>query len=464
MNICGTSPIYTTVNAVVRNIDAVDVAATSVSCTNLTVDGEPVSTLLQNIGSSTAGTTVFNGTVQATTLTATGSLTFPSATTGTLALTDNLTQTGGSATLKGTTVDSLTTAGNVTMSGTSASLTQSGGSATASLKAVTCTTLAPSSTITQTGGSATLKATTVDSLTTAGNVTMSGASASLTQSGASATASLKALSCTTLSTTGAVTTAGDITQSAGTTHLKLTVVDSFTCIGNQNIGGTTTLAAINQTGVTTAALKDVTSTSLTTSGNITQSAGTTTLQDTTTTSLTTDTLSFTTLSSGSTVQRSVAATVTGSSTYLDFPSYAKKVTVCFADLDGSVTAQLLLQLGSSSAAVTSGYVGSMISAFYNQSPWSPNVTAVTTGVLVANDATAHSGVVTFYHLGSNYWVYEMNHYANASGWCGCGSGYVNLGATVAARVYIQSTSSGSYTTFTLNTSNSITGKLAIFYN
>ena len=327
------------------------------------------------------------------------------------------------------------------MSGASASLTQSGASATASLKA-----------------------TTVDSLTTAGNVTMSGASASLTQSGASATASLKALSCTTLSTTGAVTTAGDITQSAGTTHLKLTVVDSFTCIGNQNIGGTTTLAAINQTGVTTAALKDVTSTSLTTSGNITQSAGTTTLQDTTTTSLTTDTLSFTTLSSGSTVQRSVAATVTGSSTYLDFPSYAKKVTVCFADLDGSVTAQLLLQLGSSSAAVTSGYVGSMISAFYNQSPWSPNVTAVTTGVLVANDATAHSGVVTFYHLGSNYWVYEMNHYANASGWCGCGSGYVNLGATVAARVYIQSTSSGSYTTFTLNTSNSITGKLAIFYN
>lgn len=236
MSVCGQSPLFipTTVNAQIKNIDAVDVAATNISCTNLTVDGEPLSTVYQNIGSSTPGVTVFTGEVQAETVTITDSLTSNNLSTGaivatfgnfsedvncsnlevigeivqtdpgatatlknincgvisqtsgntlllattvaSLATAGNITQTGGSASLRGTTVTSLTSTGNVTLSGTSASLAQSGASATASLKAVSCTTLAPSSNITQSGGTATLKATTVDSLTTAGNITQTAGS------------------------------------------------------------------------------------------------------------------------------------------------------------------------------------------------------------------------------------------------------------------------------------------------
>lgn len=74
---CGQSPLYvpTTVNAQIKNIDAVDVAATSISCTNLTVNGEPVSTAIQNVGSSTPGNTVFTGTLTADNLTTAGTTT-----------------------------------------------------------------------------------------------------------------------------------------------------------------------------------------------------------------------------------------------------------------------------------------------------------------------------------------------------------------------------------------------------
>lgn len=99
--------VPTTVNAVIKNIDAVDVAATSVSCTNLTVNGEPVSNVLTNIGSTSVGNTVFTGTVTATNLAATSALTAAG----------DITQSAGSTTLKATTVDSLTTAGNLDIAG-----------------------------------------------------------------------------------------------------------------------------------------------------------------------------------------------------------------------------------------------------------------------------------------------------------------------------------------------------------
>jgi hypothetical protein len=67
MSLCGQSPLFvpTTVNAVLRNIDAVDCAATNISCTNLTVNGEPIGTSIQNMAGSTPGITVFTGDIKA---------------------------------------------------------------------------------------------------------------------------------------------------------------------------------------------------------------------------------------------------------------------------------------------------------------------------------------------------------------------------------------------------------------
>lgn len=60
--------------AQIKNIDAVDVAATNISCTNLTINGEPVSTAWQNLGESSAGLTTFTGEVKADTLTSNGAI------------------------------------------------------------------------------------------------------------------------------------------------------------------------------------------------------------------------------------------------------------------------------------------------------------------------------------------------------------------------------------------------------
>lgn len=64
MNVCGVSPL----TVQIRNLDAVDVAATNLSCDTLNINGEPVGDVLSN-ASATPGSTTFTGD-----LTITGSL------------------------------------------------------------------------------------------------------------------------------------------------------------------------------------------------------------------------------------------------------------------------------------------------------------------------------------------------------------------------------------------------------
>ena len=195
MSLCGTSPLFvpTTINAQIRNIDAVDVAATNISCTNLTVGGEPISTVLQNLGESTPGTTVFAGNVTADSLTTSGALNALSITSQTInagVLTaSSLTATGSLSALS-IGVSGAVTAASVAATGavTGASMTATGqitanifagtmttGTQNSITKIGTQTSLASSGNITQSAGTTSLQATTVASLATTGNITQTGA-------------------------------------------------------------------------------------------------------------------------------------------------------------------------------------------------------------------------------------------------------------------------------------------------
>ena len=207
MSLCGQSPLFvpTTVNAQIRNIDAVDIGADTIHCTNLSVNGEAISGMLQNIESSTTNLTKFKGEVYADFLNTNGEVHGDTVTANTMTCEgpiegESLTVTGSVSGLLGAfdSMSAVTTDGNITQT-----------AGTASLQATTV-----AGNITQSTGTASLQATTV-----AGNLTMSGTSAVLSQTGSSATASLKATTVTSL------TSSGNITQSAGTTTLKKTTIN-----------------------------------------------------------------------------------------------------------------------------------------------------------------------------------------------------------------------------------------------
>ena len=182
---CGQSPLFvpTTINAMLRNIDVVDCAATNVSCTNLTVKGEPVSNVLTNIGSSAVGNTVFTGIVTADNFTTTGAVTAGSITTGNITSTGSLNLTNLTATgtiVAGTEVSATTLTGtlstatqnNVTKIGTQTSLSNAG-----TLTQTGAATFATN--ITQSAGTSSLKAVTCDSISTTGNITQSAGTTTL---------------------------------------------------------------------------------------------------------------------------------------------------------------------------------------------------------------------------------------------------------------------------------------------
>jgi hypothetical protein len=233
-NICGVSPVNQVINAYVRNIDAVDVAADSVSCTNLTVNGENISGLFQNV-TSIPNKTTFTGNVEATGFVAgsngigvSGDLVvFPP---GKLRVNGNIEQSGVvTTTLKGTTVDTLAVKGNSELHGTTIS-----GSATVSgdLQAG----LIVDTNISAPGGYADLGDVTASSVssnafTSLGNIAQTAGTTSLKQlsvggniAQTSGTTSLKALTCDTLTlssggiitytpVTAAVTTGNTVTVS-----------------------------------------------------------------------------------------------------------------------------------------------------------------------------------------------------------------------------------------------------------
>lgn len=125
-----------------------------------------------------------------------------------------------------------------------------------------------------------------DNLTASGDVTgNSVVCANLTTSAGIDTTSITASGSVSglvgsFTTLDSVTTGGNVSQTAGTASLQATTVTSLTDTGNLTMSGTS--AALSQTGTSaTASLKATTVTSLTASGNITQSGGTTTLKKTT---------------------------------------------------------------------------------------------------------------------------------------------------------------------------------------
>jgi hypothetical protein len=107
MSVCGQSPLFipTTINAELRNIDAVDVAATNLSCTTLSVKGNPISDVFSNV-TATAGTTTFTGAVVADSVT-TSNLA------GNINLTGTITQNSGTATFADMTLGGKLTVGTI---------------------------------------------------------------------------------------------------------------------------------------------------------------------------------------------------------------------------------------------------------------------------------------------------------------------------------------------------------------
>lgn len=160
----------TTVNLQVRNLDAVDVAATNISCDTLSIFGNPVSQVLEN-ASASAGVTTFTGNVTADTMTCNGAIE-----TATL-------NASGAVTTGPLTSSSMTSTGSVSASSIGVTGDISGATLTGTLntatqnnvtKIGTQTSFACSGTISQTAGSTTLQATTVSSLSTTGNIAQTG--------------------------------------------------------------------------------------------------------------------------------------------------------------------------------------------------------------------------------------------------------------------------------------------------
>lgn len=144
------SPIFipTTINCLFENIDAIDVAAANISCTNLTVDGEPISTFVQNIDEVTVGSTTFTGSLRSDSLQVSGSI----FTSGPILQTSD----GSLAVLKTLSATSIESSGNITQT-----------TGTTSLQELTV-----EGNITQTSGFAVLPTLTVDSMICTGTASL----------------------------------------------------------------------------------------------------------------------------------------------------------------------------------------------------------------------------------------------------------------------------------------------------
>jgi hypothetical protein len=123
----------------------------------------------------------------------------------------------------------------------------------------------------------------------------------------------------------------------------------------------------------------------------------------------------------------VASTSGASIDFTGLPSWIKRITVMYAGVSTNGTSTLILQLGTSSGVVTSGYVGAM--------SYDAGRAIYTTGIGIHNNASASgigNGATQVSLLGSNTWV--------GSGTVGCtgaGTGetyssgsYIALGGTL----------------------------------
>jgi hypothetical protein len=100
------------------------------------------------------------------------------------------------------------------------------------------------------------------------------------------------------------------------------------------------------------------------------------------------------------------AKATTSGTSIDFtsiPTWAKKITVLFNEVSTNGTANLLVQLGTTSGYETTGYLSTTLSGLGTGIPSS---TSATNGfVIFTNSSTVNTtGHLTIITLGSNLWV------------------------------------------------------------
>lgn len=157
--------IPTTVNLDARNIDVVSLDADDISCKTLTINGEAISTILQNVASSGPDDTVFNGKLTCTELDVVIGIDCESVTTTgvtcngglyaeSIATNGSVTATGLYGTVKTATQNDITKIGTQTSLDCSGNITQTGGT-------TTVTSLATSGNITQSAGSTSLQNTTV---------------------------------------------------------------------------------------------------------------------------------------------------------------------------------------------------------------------------------------------------------------------------------------------------------------
>lgn len=120
--------------------------------------------------------------------------------------------------------------------------------------------------------------------------------------------------------------------------------------------------------------------------------------------------------------------VSASGTSVDFtsiPSWVKRITVMFAGVSGSGTSSVLVQLGTSSGVVTSGYVATSISS-------GGGTTASTAGFPMQNATASNtmSGIMTIILFDTNAWVSSHSAKNSTTLTCNGGGNVTNIGGTL----------------------------------
>lgn len=139
--------------------------------------------------------------------------------------------------------------------------------------------------------------------------------------------------------------------------------------------------------------------------------GTTDSQTLTNKTLTSPTITGAVMSSmASSVITSGTAQASTSGTSIDFtgiPSWAKRVTVAFAGLSSSGSSNFLVQVGTSSGVVSTGYAGAGGSAGGTNAAGAVSSTA---GCLIVNQSSGYTnyGVMTIVAMGSNQWAFAFS--------------------------------------------------------
>ncbi len=126
---------------------------------------------------------------------------------------------------------------------------------------------------------------------------------------------------------------------------------------------------------------------------------------------------------------STSGTPSGSSaTYLNIPSWVNQIVVTINQASTNGTAVPNLLLGTSAGLVTSGYSGS-VGAYSGEGG-----DYLSTNILLWNTtwsaANIFYSVITFYHMGSNIWVFRINTSLSNSALATVGNGTVTLPGTL----------------------------------